>query len=164
MAAQITLYSSADFESAKRLDSVVEITFHREWWRDDGKCTFTGLAVPFVRDWEEVVDNIYSKSVISPKPSKIAGRAYVINRKLCPGKAPEPMFLVDETVNWNVPLLLGYKIFALNVTAMRDDQRPKWLPQVLARIERVAETDPKAKCFMDFMQDSIRLHESAPDQ
>lgn len=152
MISNITLYSDADFirpEQGNR-DTVTAISMHREWWRDDSKCRFLGVMVPFVRDWPETVKQGDFETIDPPQPDKTAGQAFIINRKVCPGQPDEAMFRVAE--GWRNPgkLLEKHHFAAQDLHGMPEASRPKWLPQVLSRIERVAQYDEQAKAFLDF--------------
>lgn len=152
VASNVTLYSDADYVHTKlgNLDSVTTISMHREWWRDDSKCQFLGVMVPFARDWPETIKYGDFETVNPPEPDKAVGQAFIINRKVCPNKPDEAMFRVAE--GWRNPgkLLEKHHFAAQDVYGMREEYRPKWLPQVLARIERVAQHDVQAKVFLDF--------------
>ena len=151
-ASDITLYSDADYIQAdpKNRESVTVVSMHREWWRDDSKCKFTGLMVPFVRDWPETTKLGEFEHVNPPEPDKTAGQAFIINRKSCPGKPDEAIFRVADKWRNNGKLLEKHHFAASDLSGMREEHRPKWLPQVLARIERVAQQDERAKAFLDF--------------
>jgi len=152
VASNITLYSDADYIHPERgnLDSVTAISMHREWWRDDSKCKFLGVMVPYARDWPETIKHGDFETVNAPEPDKIVGQAFIINRKVCPDKPDEAMFRVHE--GWRNPgkLLEKHHFAAEDLYGMREEYRPKWLPQVLARIERVAQHDKQAEAFLDF--------------
>lgn len=153
MLSSITLYSSDDYKYPADREAVVEVSFHREWWRSDSKCTFNGLMVPFVRDWEETGGASDSDAGVKLEatPDKTAGHAFVINRKIC-GDKVEPVFHVGTVPNVTGTLYTKRMVKVFDVTEMDPTQRPKWLPQVLQRIERVAAQDEKAKAFMAYNQ------------
>ncbi|KVP39962.1 hypothetical protein [Burkholderia ubonensis] len=147
----ITLYSDQDYNFATDREAVVAVSTHREWWREDGngKCKYTGLMVPFVRDWEEVVKHGEIETVRAPEPDKTAGHAFIINRKVC-GDTVTPVFRTAEINRTWSGFLYKHSIVAFDVADMRPDQRPKWLEQVLHRVERVSAHDEKAKEFIEF--------------
>lgn len=161
MLSNIVLYSDGDYQFQEARESVVEVSMFREWWRDDGKrkCRYTGVMVPFVRDWELVRRHRESETVLPPEPNKTAGQAFIINRKVC-GEVVEPVFRVADIWSANGALREHAQFSAYDVTEMRPDQRPKWLDQVLRRIERVAVHDAKAKKFLaDIKSSSLKLPE-----
>ena len=153
----ITLYP---FETPlpSAMESVTPISLHREWWRDDGegKCTFEGVAVPYARDWEEVVKTADKEVVMPAEPDKRAAYAILVNRKLCQGKAPEAILRAGALIGArrglfdNEKKAIGASNFAAgDLLQTPTDKQPKWLAQVVARVERVAAAgDPKAKTFL----------------
>ncbi|KVP65671.1 hypothetical protein WJ96_04705 [Burkholderia ubonensis] len=145
----ITLYSDQDYDFAADREAVVAVSTHREWWRDESKCKYTGLMVPFVRDWEEVVKHGEIETVRPPEPDKTVGHAFIINRKVC-GDTVTPVFRTAEINRTWSGFLYKHSIAAFDVTDMRPDQRPKWLEQVLRRVERVSAHDANAKAFIEF--------------
>lgn len=151
---QITLLPDQYFPYPVEREGITAMSFHREFWRSDSDCSFKGVMVPFTRDWDEEVDNIYSKSVIPAEPDKTAGHAFLVNKKVCPGKEPEDIFRVDSTTRVRIERVRqthvhDRTIAAFDLTAMRQDQQPKWFAQVMSRIERLAAADnPVAKNFL----------------
>lgn len=147
----IVLYSDGDHPFPTARESVVEVGLHREFWRADGngKCKYTGLMVPYVRDWEEVVKHGEFETVFPPEPDKTAGQAFIINKKVC-GDTVEPVFRTGTIMSATGSLLYKHSFQAFDVTEMKVEDRPKWLEQVLFRIDRVAAHDAKAKAFVRF--------------
>ena len=161
LASNITLYSDGEYMFPKERDSVVAVSTYREWWRADGKdmCRYTGLMVPFVRDWEEVIKQGDSslETVLPPEPDKTAGHAIIINRKVC-GNTMEPIFRVGTIYGAYGGYRKQNTVIALNLAELRTDERPKWLGQVLSRIERLSSTDTAAREFIEFnKKDSLKL-------
>jgi hypothetical protein len=153
MASNITLYSDGDYQflsSVEDRDAVTAITLHREWWRKDSKCKYLGVMVPFVRDWPETINHGETETVNPPEPDKTAGQAFIINRKVCPGQPDEAMFRVADIWRHSGRFLKKHHFAAQDLYGMREEYRPKWLAQVLARIERVAQRDEQAKLFLHF--------------
>jgi hypothetical protein len=147
----IILYADEDFLFPAERDAVVAVSMHREFWRDDGngKCKYTGLMVPYVRDWEEVVKHGEIETVLPPEPNKTAGHAFIINQKVC-GDKVEPVFRAGVVMRATGGFLYKHSFAAYDVTEMKVEERPKWLEQVLHRIDRVAVQDPAAKAFVEF--------------
>lgn len=147
----ITLYSDEDYRFPDDRETVTAVSTHREWWREDGngKCKYTGVLVPFVRDWEQVVKQGDLETVLPPEPNKTAGEAFIINRKVC-GDKVEPVFRTAEIQRTFGGFLYKHSIAAFDVTEMRPDQRPRWLEQVLHKVERAAAHDEQAKAFLDY--------------
>jgi hypothetical protein len=151
MAVTVTLYNGYDITShytPDDRDSVIAMQAHREWWRKDSDCQFYGVMVPYVRDWSETIKHGDIETVISPEPDTTAGQAIVFTKKACEGKADEPIFLVDDVQRAKFKLVKSRQLTASDVGSMRREFAPKWLPQVVSRIERVAATDPVAKSAM----------------
>lgn len=154
----IILYSGQDYPFPDERDSVVAVSMHREFWREDGngKCKYTGLMVPYVRDWEEVIKHGEIETVLSPEPNKTAGHAFIINKKVC-GEKVEPVFRTGLVMRTSGGFLYKHSFAAFDVTEMKVEDRPKWLGQVLARINRVAANDDRAKAFVEFNRNAAFL-------
>jgi len=153
MLANITLYSDADYEIQRTYeirDVATLISAHREWWRDESKCKFIGLMVPYARDWPETIRNGEIETVLPPEPDKVAGQAFIINRKVCPGKPDEAIFRGAD--RWRNPgiFLEKHQITAEDLKGMKPQDRPKWFEQVMARIERVSRNDAQIREFLQF--------------
>lgn len=154
LVSNITLYSEGDYQFNTTLesrDSVTLVSTYREFWREDGegKCAYKGLMVPYVRDWEEVIHSREGgDTVLPPEPDKTAGQAFIIHRKECKGKDPEPVLRVAAIKRTFGSYLKQHTIYAEDVLAMKPEDRPKWLGQVVSRIERVAQSDETAKAFL----------------
>ena len=153
MLANITLYSDADYEVQRTYeirDVATPISAHREWWRDESKCKFIGLMVPYARDWPETIRNGEIETVLPPEPDKVAGQAFIINRKVCPGKPDEAIFRGAD--RWRNPgiFLEKHQITAEDLKGMKPQDRPKWFEQVMARIERVSRNDAQIREFLQF--------------
>jgi hypothetical protein len=160
--ADIALYNSVDTAMPPLGTGVAEINFRHEGYTlfnlsvppsEDGKCHYTGLAVPFDRTWDEVVNNGSVEMVLPPEPGKLVGHALIFNKKTCPGKEPEAMFRVATRF---LPLMnksslqKGYLTHGIQLSNMPADQRPKWLPQVMEAVVKAAEIEPAAKAFLEY--------------
>lgn len=157
MLANIVLYSDEDYPFPADRESVVAVSMHREFWREDGngKCKYTGIMVPYVRDWPLVIKNGDSEMVLPPEPDKTAGHAFIINKKVC-GDKVESVFRVGEVLRARGGFLYKHSFQAFDFTEMKKDDQPKWFTQVLNRIERSANTNTEAKEFLQFSNISIR--------
>lgn len=163
---ELVLITDENYSFPAERDAVVAVSYHLDWFKSDSECKFTGLMVPFVRDWTVEVDNNYSKTTIPAEPDVTAGHAFIINKKSCPGKEPEFVFRVDETSWVNGKAKPGAIKWAarqtmLDFRSMREDQRPKWLNQVMERIDRVATTDNAAKDFLAFQSKGLEQMQAA---
>lgn len=98
----------------------------------------------FVRDWEEVSGKQGNEILMPPEPDKFAGVASVINKKECPGKPAEGVLIVDATRVAPFGdikkggIAPGLRLKYLEITTATEVQKPKWLPQVLAKVEAQA--------------------------
>lgn len=138
---------------------IVVDRFHYKggWYANelDG-CAYSGIRTYYVRDWEEVSGKPGNETRLPPEPDKIAGVVSVINKKECPGKPLEGVLLIylarasllgDIKKGGIAP---GIPLKYLDITTATEDQKPQWLPQVLAKIEAQAlQGNPDAQSFMD---------------
>lgn len=129
-------------------------------------CRFHGIAVPYERDWEIVSENTmtHTKTVIPPEPGKIHEYAILINKKTCPGKEPERMFLSGSgsTAIWkNIGLLEGRRVMLSTVSNKLEDQ-PKWLPQVKKVIEAEESKQVFVKEFLDYIRAGVSEAQPMP--
>lgn len=141
--------------------AVAEVAFRpvTTIWSDIYECRFTGVMVPYTRDWEEVTDNGLVKTVLPPEPNKTAGYAYIINKKTCPGKEPEAMFSTGQWFGGFLGNTGMSNRFRLTVTSLNPDPdlRPKWLNQVMGIVAHEAESKPVAKSFLTFTQEHMQV-------
>lgn len=109
------------------------------------RCDYTGVMVPFVRDWPETVQHGDHEEVLPPEPDVTAGQAYIFTQKKCDNQPAERILLVDE--DWRAVTRIpdGHTINAQNFYGLKPDQRPKWFDQVVRRIQLVAPTTPAAQ-------------------
>jgi hypothetical protein len=173
LASNIMLIHPQEFDFPTQRDAVVEVKLHREGWRSDGKgkCHYTGVMVPFVRDWELSVPHGDGENrILPPEPDKTAGHAFLVTRKFCKDKEPETILRAGQ-VNRVKPIGQGAKGFpAHDMLVEKPEQYPQWLGQVVARIERVAQHDPKAQAFLDsgveqfniVLPERLKAHQSIP--
>ncbi|MCW3478741.1 hypothetical protein OL229_04040 [Neisseriaceae bacterium JH1-16] len=154
MFASIVLYSDADYPThttMAEINSVTEVSMHREWWREDGngRCRYTGLMVPYVRDWDEVVKTRNTETVIPAEPDRVAGQAFIFNKKVCNGKPDEAILRVNADVRTRPVVFEKSQIYAQDLIELKVEDRPRWFKQVLQRIQTVAAQDEKAKAFVE---------------
>lgn len=159
MLADIVLYADQDYKIPEQRDSVISVSMHREWWREDGngKCKYTGYATPVVRDWEivEVRDGMDIRT--PPNLEDTYGLAIVFDKKVCEGKPVEKIFrtAVKERTREGMTLYKKVSSHAQDYYSAREDIRAKWVPQVLERLERIGTTNPEAKAALTAIQDSM---------
>ncbi|MGT2476503.1 hypothetical protein [Paraburkholderia terrae] len=127
-------------------EMVTVVGFHPQWYKADSKCHYSGLIVPYVRDWPETINAGRSdERVLPPDPDHTAGHAVILDTKTCPGKEDEKIFLVDA-VERNFGALGGGTDFHFDdPDTIKPEYKPKWLPQVMESLQRVAEHDDNAK-------------------
>jgi hypothetical protein len=130
-------------------DTVTVISFHPQWYKSDSKCHYTGVLVPYVRDWPETIKRGEEEEVLPPDLDHTAGHAVILDKKTCPGQPDQQVLLIDE-VQRNIGRIAVAESFHFSDPAeLRPEYRPKWMPQVLQRIQHVAEHDTTAKQFFD---------------
>jgi hypothetical protein len=152
----ITLYPTDETLAPTQKDSFVEMKFHREYWREDGngKCAYTGVMVPYTRTWPEEVHRGDEVVVLPPEPDKVAGYVAVVTRKVCKGQEPVAI-LRAGTTSPRTPFFGSSQFDKTRFFPAGDmiespvDKIPQWLPQVVERMAMLAQTDPKAKAFID---------------
>lgn len=158
MLADVMLAMDKDYELPVQ-DSVVAVSMHREWWREDGngKCKYTGYAFPVVRDWEivEVRDGIEHR--IPPNLKDRYGVAVVVDKKVCEGKPVEKLFRTGIEIRLREVNVLFKKgtVRAQDYYSLRDEFRPQWLPQVFERLERLSATDEVAKVALQDIKEGV---------
>jgi hypothetical protein len=137
------------YKAPEEREMVTVVGFHPQWYKADSKCHYAGLIVPYVRDWPETVRHGQEEEVLAPDLEHTAGHAVILDRKTCPGKEDEKVFLVDA-VERNFGALGGGTDFHFDdPDTIKPEYKPKWLPQVMQRIARIAEHDENAKEFLE---------------
>jgi hypothetical protein len=145
----------------KSLTAVTPINYKRIAFREEGKCLFNGVIVPWERTWEipsPHSDASHAADVLPPEPGKIAGYAAVIYQKQCPETAPESMLDVGVQGTGIFPkpmVVTGNTVVAQNILLTPQDQRPQWLGQVIERLIALAPTQPAAQQALAAAKDKI---------
>lgn len=131
-------------------------------------CRFTGVAVPYERDWEIVSENTmtHSKTVIPPEPGKIHSYAVIINKKTCPDKEPERMLMggtqmTGSLFGANRGIVENVKVMFTEISKDPASQ-PKWLPQVMKVIEAAEPAQPFVKEFLNYSRAGAPQAEQSP--
>lgn len=156
--ADVVLYLDQDYKIHSQ-DSVVELSMHRERYREDGngKCKYTGYAMPIVRDWEivDVRDGVEYRT--PPNLVDTYGVAIVANKKVCEGKPVEDIFRTAVMVRARegMTLYANWTTHAQDYYSTREDMRVQWIPQILERLKRKGETDPAALAALNSIQGSM---------
>jgi len=157
----VTLYANDDYKAPAQRDGVQAVSLHREFYREDGrgKCEFKGVMVPFVRDWEEVrrTGEANDEMTLEAKPNATAGAAFLINQRVCEGKAPEVLLRGGDKYGLTEGrnFYEKHSVIATDLMTTPQEQQPKWLIQVLDRLERLASTDKAAATFLAVSQQEI---------
>lgn len=161
VASSVQLYSSDDYKAPAQREGIIAISLHREFYRDDGqgKCEFKGVMVPFVRDWDEVRTGGDSghETVIHADPDTTAGMAVLVNERICEGKEPEVIlrggdkYRLTEGGNF----YKKHVVMATDLPSTPQEQRPRWVAQVLERIARLAASDEVAARFLRVSEKEI---------
>lgn len=137
--------------------------FKPELFRES--CRYAGVVVAFDRDWEDEVTIGEQKIVRPAEPGKLAGYAFLVNKELCPGKPAQRVSYVYDTSAAGATLGAkalvkeGHQVQTLPLTK-ETSELYRWLPQVMRRIEAVADTNPAAKSFLEFLRQSTETKTS----
>ena len=129
--------------------------YKRHFMREDGKCKFDGVMIPWARTWRQEVSNGDSVSYIEPTPEVIEGYAAVVYNKRCPDQAAQPILHVGEQEGVWMSVREG-KAFVQQLRPAKtydvldgnQDFRPQWLPQVVERAVQLAPSNAAAKQFV----------------
>lgn len=154
MALNVNLVHMHDIPFPKELETASYVEFTPTvWGNPDKHCRYHGLMVPYERDWEEAASSNFEsgmETVRPPEPGKIEAYAFIINRKVCPESGEEATLLITN----HYPLISHFHERDLSFTSLPEkvENQPKWYPQVVAKISRLAATNPAAKTFMEFSQ------------
>lgn len=163
----ITLFALSDITLPQQLDQVAPIemssaafvTIRVRPKTEEERCRYSGVVVPYEQLWEERTTSFGIESVTPPQPGKIAAYGIIINRKDCEGRQPEAMFRVatHRPTMFNSGILgEGAHYSVLQLNSLPESARPKWVPQVVEKITEVAKSDPVAKEFIRFTEDSAK--------
>lgn len=150
---QVQLYSSEDYKAPPQRESIIAVSMHREFYRDDGqgKCEFKGVMVPFVRDWDDIRPmGDGQEMVLKADPDTTAGMVFLVNQKVCEGKETEILFRAGDKYRLTEGnnFFKKHTVMASDMLSTPKEQQPKWMIQALDRVERLAKTDPTAAQFV----------------
>lgn len=138
-----------------RLDMAKTVQYMRLWWREDGKCRFEGVLVP----WSD-------PKAEGEAAQQVAGYASVIYSRQCPEQAEQSVLLVGKqevSLRKNTTLLIhGYAVQTMDMLDNPAEARPIWWPQVVQRLLTLAPSNPDALRFVRHAQD--KLVQLMPDQ
>lgn len=134
----------------------IHLFYKSNWYKNelDG-CRYSGAKAFYVRDWEEVTESNGQRTVRPPEYNKTAGLATLINKRACPGKAPEAVLMTDESLvglgdMHRGGMAAGVRYMYADMTTAKADQLPKWYDQVVGKIAAAAaKGDERAAGFME---------------
>lgn len=151
------------------LNAVTAMPYKRHFLREEGKCQFEGVVVPFERTWPIPAQNNDggSQNMLPPEPGKTAGYASVIYQRTCPNAVPESILHVgiQGVGAFSRPVIIpAFSVGAQDVMDTPVGNRPQWLPQVVERLVDLAPTSVAAKQAVVTAQDKLvaALPEMAP--
>lgn len=142
------------------LDAITLMPFKRHFMREDGKCNFDGVIVPWERTWTEEVNAFGGggERELPPAPGKIAGYASVIYSRTCPGKTAESLLHigVQPTGIFSTPSIApSNSVGTMDAMTASISQRPQWFGQVVERLVRLGHTDANAQKVVLSAQDKL---------
>ena len=142
------------------LKVVTAMPYKRHFMREEGKCHFDGVLVPWERTWPVAVPSGDgdSQKTLPPEPGKIAGYASVIYQRTCPNAAPESILHVgiQGTGIFSKPSVISANsVAAQDVMDTPVGNRPQWLPQVIQRLVDLAPANAAAKQAVVTAQDEL---------
>lgn len=144
------------------LTTVTAMRYKRHFLRDEGKCQFEGVIVPWVRTWEMPIQtsDAHSGAMLPPEPGKIAGYASVIYQRNCPNALPESILHVgvQSTGVLAKPFInSANSVGAEDVLNIAVGNRPEWLPQVVDRLLELAPANTAAKQAVLIAHDKLEI-------
>lgn len=163
----ITLFTLADVNLPQQLDQIASVEMSSAAYvairvrpkTEEEQCRYSGVVVPYEQLWEERTTSFGIETVTPPQPGKIAAYAIIINRKDCEGRQPEAMFRVAthrRTMFNSGTLGEGASYVVLQLGSLPESARPKWVPQVVEKLAEAAKSDPIAKDFVRFIEESVK--------
>ena len=126
----------------------VEMKQQTPMWVD--KCHYQGLMVQYSRDWEEVSSN--TGITLPAEPEKPIGYALILTKEKCPENEERQIFntgsvLFPPFFKPKYVIREDRRVDTLDYASLRDDAKPKWMPQVLKTIELESSNNAAAKEF-----------------
>lgn len=144
------------------LTTVTAMRYKRHFLREEGKCQFEGVIVPWVRTWEMPIQgsDAHNGAMLPPEPGKIAGYASVIYQRKCPNALPESILHVglQSTGVFAKPVInSANSVGAQDVLNIAVGNRPQWLPQVVDRLLELAPANAAAKQAVLMAHDKLEM-------
>lgn len=160
------------------LESATPVVYKQYVYRGGQDCRFSALVIPYERTWpEEVRQGDGTMTVRPPEPGKVAGYISVIYKKSCPGLPDESVLRAGRQATVTGTGTILTRAFSSDRTTyfmsswdsaiyshdMLDrSNRQNWWPQVVERLTRLANTNPKVKMALTYGQPLFV--QAAPDQ
>lgn len=116
------------------------------------KCKYEGVMVEYARDWEE--EQLSTGVILPPEPDKPIGYALILTKERCPEKEERAIFNIGASPSSPFfgrkhVLREGNPVDTRDFLSLKEEYRPKWMPQVLRTIEAEAPKNPAAQRFLD---------------
>lgn len=153
----LSVHASETYEYAPDLESAMEFKGHPFIWNKDFKsCSFSGVMVPFSRTWEVMTMRDGREEVSMPGPDTLLGHAIILNRVQCADSPPEKILrLGTEPRSWGFQRMVENKmVITFDLNEMTPEHLPPWLPQVMARLDRLARHPRTVQAVKDFVHDT----------
>lgn len=141
-------------------DAIQHVTYKRNAFREESKCAFEGVLVPWERNWEQRTTSGGVESVLPPEPGEIAGYAAVIYSKKCPEQPEEKILHTGPQqdiviAGGKAAVVNNMPVRALDLFGSNQDLRPQWVSQVVERATKLASSNRAAKSFIVSAQDQL---------
>lgn len=157
---QFTIQYRTDLDTSRvtwahGFDAIQPMRYKRHFLREEGKCKFNGVLIPWSRTWPQEVRNGDAVTHIAPTPNEIAGYAAVVYSKQCPNEPAQAILHVGEQDGLHFFPKVGKASMidlrpakTMDVLSGNQDFRPQWLPQVVERAVQLAPSNAAAKQFV----------------
>lgn len=166
---QFTIQYRTDLDTSRvtwahGFDAIQPMRYKRHFLREEGKCEFNGVLIPWSRTWPQEVRNGDVVTHIAPTPNEIAGYAAVVYSKQCPNEPAQAILHVGEQDGMIIAPKEGKAGMidlrparTMDVLSGNQDFRPQWLPQVVERAVQLAPSNAAAKQFVLAAQPQLLL-------
>lgn len=161
---QIVMLNQHDVELPEVLMEVRPVEFQRMMNREDPICTWSGVLVPYARDWDEITETEYGQQVRKAEPDKIAGYAFILDKKTC-GNNVYSVAMADSYWGGLAGVMrAGLQRSVNDLTITKGDARPRWLEQVAGRLESLDYKEAATAARIQPKQNSEQEPTQAPSQ
>lgn len=154
LATGINMYAVDHYFYPDEMESAIHVEAVRDWMRSDGrgKCVYHGAMVPYSQDWEEIDDSSGMEIVIAPTPDKLKGHAMIFYKKVCGDKAEPVLRLGDNVKAFEGGFMKDQQVFVDEYDVRKHQPLPKWGPQVIGRLESLADNNRAAAEALNALQ------------